>query len=120
MFYVNSFRSFTMSLYIKQLKYTKSAQMNTEVLFEIAGARADGCSVVRLDLPFSEECGVSEKASLTLKRIIRSIKKRGTVQFFVSKDDILHSTTEARYLMNVFPEVENNIPSSGFFVFIKL
>ena len=109
-----------MSLYIKQLKYTKPAQMNTEVLFEIAGARAEGCPLIRLDLPFSEEGEEAEKSLRTLVRILKGMKKRGAVQFFIGKDDVLRSTTEARYLMNVFPEAENEIPTESNYVFVKL
>ncbi len=109
-----------MRLTIKQLKYGKLKEMNTEVLFELASARAGGFSVVRLDVPPAEDDKIKERELSFLARILRAMKKRSAIQFFVTEEGLSRSTTEAKYLLNVFPEVEDAIPEGDGYIFVKL
>ena len=110
-----------MSIYIKTIKYEKLSQMNREGLFEIATARAGGFKVARFDIDIDKEIPErTQKLLKTLARILRGAKKRSAIQFFVTEDGFLNSTTESNYLLNVYPEIEEHIPTDRGFIFVKL
>ena len=51
-----------MSIYIKTIKYEKLSQMNIEVLFEIATARAGGFKGARFDIDIDKEIPSARKS----------------------------------------------------------
>lgn len=103
-----------MKLCIKKLKYSRLSDMRTEVLYETASARAAGYAVIRFDLPDEE------KSLANLKRVLRSMKKRGAVDFFIEREGFSEISTEARFLTNVCPECESAAKSEAEFVFVKI
>ena len=105
-----------MKLCTVKLKYEKLRDMTTEVFFEVAGARACGYSVIRFDTPE----GAGERAVSTLARILRGMKRRGAVQFFVGKDGFEKQSTEARFLLNVCPECEEASGVACNYLFVKI
>ena len=109
-----------MRLITKQLNYSKLSEMKTEVLFEVASARAAGYAVVRFDVPRDDEPKCIERSLAFLARILRAMKKRGAIQFFVTEDGFMRSTTEARFLLNMYPEVEEATSGSEASIFVKL
>lgn len=110
-----------MSIYIKNIKYEKPIQMNTEVLFEIASARAGQFKVIRFDIDLdTENPARTQKRLNTLARILRGVKKRNAIQFFVTKEGFEKSTTESKYLLNVHSEVEDCIPTDRGYIFVKI
>lgn len=110
-----------MSIYVKKIKYEKLKHINTEVLFELATARAGKFNIVRFDVEKSgEEPKNTQKTLSNLERILKSAKKRSAIQFFVTEDGVKESTTEAKYLFNVYPEAEESIPTDVSFIFVKL
>ncbi|MBR2465665.1 MAG: hypothetical protein IKB38_01880 [Clostridia bacterium] len=103
------------------IEYEKLKDINTEVLFKVASARAAGISVVRFDIK-SEDRQRAGRICGFLSRVLRSMKKRGAIQFFVTKDGLARSTTEAQYILNVFPEVAASIPTDDGceFIFVRI
>ncbi len=103
-------------------EYTRLKDMTTEIFFKVASARASGFSVVRFDINKNEDEKTELRALNFLARILRGMKKRGAVQFFVMKEGFLHSTTEAQYILNVYPEVGEAIPEDKDlkYIFVKI
>lgn len=110
-----------MRLCILEIEYEHLRDMTTEVFFKVASARASGFSVIRFDITNPNET-VKIKSVNFLTRILRGMKKRGAVQFFVTEDGFSRSSTEAQYLFNVFPEVEAalDVPPERKFVFVRI
>ncbi len=96
--------------------------MMTEIFFKVASARASGFSVVRFDIKKCDDEQAELRALKFLARILRGMKKRGAVQFFVMKDGFLRSSTEAQYILNVYPEVADAIPEDEGtkYIFVKI
>ncbi len=110
-----------MRLCTEVIEYEKLKDMTTEVLFKVANARAADMSVIRFDIKSAEQQKTGRICGF-LSRILRSMKKRGAIQFFVTKDGLARSTTEAQYILNVFPEVSASIPTDADceFVFVRI
>lgn len=110
-----------MKLCIYEIEYERLRDMTTEVFFKVASARASGFSVIRFDIKNQNEA-VKIKTVNFLTRILRGMKKRSAVQFFVTEEGFARSSTEAQYLLNVFPEVEAalDVPSEQKTVFVRI
>ena len=90
----------------------------TETVFIIAVARAGGASCVKF--VFTDESGRVEPA---VRKALRSLKRRGSIQMLAGREDFENRTTEAEFLLNKFPgieeadENENDLPV---FLYAKL
>ncbi len=110
-----------MRLCIMEVEYERLRDMTTEILYKVASARAGGKSVIRFDIKNEDEqkgiCVLN-----TLARILRGMKKRFAIQFFVTKEGFLRSSTEAQYILNVFPEVADALPAdkNAKYIFVKI
>lgn len=105
-----------------EIEYDRLRDMTTEVFFKVASARASGISVVRFDIKEKGNEGLENKALNFLMKILKGMRRRSAIQFFVTKDGFLKSSTEAQYVLNVFPEVGDDIPQDegAKFVFVRL
>ncbi len=105
-----------------EIEYEKLRDMTTEVFYKIASARANNCSVVRLDISKKDSEQTSTRCLNFLARILRGMKKRSAIQFFVTKEGFARSSTEAQFILNVFPEVKDAIPDaeSEQYIFVKI
>ncbi len=95
-----------MKVYETSLKYERLKDLTTEVLFHVASARARGFTIIKFDIPPKEDERLTERIIKFITRILRGMKKRADVQFFVTQDGYMHSTTEASLLLNIYPESE--------------
>ena len=111
-----------MSLQKINIKYEKLKDLTTEVLFHVADARASGFLALRFDISLALGKDKAERTVKYIARILRGMKKRGAIQFFVTEEGFLRSSTEAKYLLNVMPQIEHDLPESKdySFVFVKL
>lgn len=109
-----------MRLCTEIIEYKKLKDITTEVLFKVASARASNVSVIRFDIKKSDR--ESERVYSFLSRVLRGMKKRGSIQFFVTKEGFSRSATEAQYILNVFPEVSESIPNDAEcdFIFVRI
>lgn len=92
----------------------------TEMLFEIASARADGAELLRVDLDSRDEN--STKLMQFLIRKLKAMKQKGQVQFFASADSFEKSSTEAVFLLNKYPTHFEGISTdkSENYIYVKL
>ena len=76
---------------------------DTEIKFYLASAKYDGADFVLLSIQkVSDEVENSRLASC-VSRVLNTLKKTGSVKFFVRSDQLEKNTTEAEYILNKFP-----------------
>ena len=96
----------------------------TEIMYEIATARADGVDLIRINFQCCdvEESFDSKKLLSLVIRLLKTMKQNGSIHFFATLDSFARSTTEAVFLHNKYPEFFSVQPKveNGEFVYIKL
>jgi len=96
----------------------------TEIMYEVASARADDIELIRINLKSSaeQESGLN-KLLAVLIRLLKNMKQNGQIQFYAVPESFSKMSTEAVFLINKYPVIFKNIPTSeenGQFIFIKL
>jgi hypothetical protein len=95
----------------------------TEIMYEIATARADGIDLFRINFSLDEGEGIDgKKIFLTVIKLLKNMKQNGNIHFFATHDSFTHGTTEAVFLKNKYPdhyEILHDIKDTKF-VYIKL
>ncbi len=79
--------------------------IDTEIMYEIASARADGVELIKLNI--SNESSDLSNASKNLSTVIRrlkAMKQGGQIQFYAGKTDFTVMSTPAHFLLNKYPE----------------
>ncbi|MBR7117239.1 MAG: hypothetical protein IKC87_05980 [Clostridia bacterium] len=79
-------------------------ELNTEMRFNIADARADKAELVRFSIPLSEDEKDNLRLSNCLIKILRSINHDGLIQFYVTDKDFENATTQAEFLINKYSD----------------
>lgn len=80
---------------------------DTEIRFDIASARYDGCDLVMLSFINDDSEEENTRLLSCITRVLSSLKKAGNIKFFVKPSQMLERTTEAEYIVNKFPELTN-------------
>ena len=75
----------------------------TEILYSIASARANQMDFLKLILNLDQ----GEKIATNTTRVLKSLKKQGRIELYISSDELGGDSTEAEYLRNKFPEICN-------------
>ena len=78
------------------------SELNTEIRFSIAVARASGDELLKLTLP---KCAIAQdniRLANCFLRTIRAVIKQGLAEFFVPSDLIDNGSTESEYLINKY------------------
>lgn len=96
------------------------AELDTEVKFNIAGARVDGVELVRLDLRLTGDDRDNSRRERCLIKVLRSIKRNGTIQFFVTGQDFETLTTEAEFLKNKYSNIINYSTQEYLYIYVKM
>ena len=106
------------------LKANTLETITTELLFEIAGARADGAQLIKVNIPYNEsECeGISiEKKVQGIVKLLKEMKRKNKIQLYAIPESFLSHTTESVFLLNKYPFLSNVVSESlGFWFIIKL
>ena len=105
-----------MKIFVHELESTLADQLETEIRFVIASARAMGNELVLL----KTKPEVDSKIVIALIKQLKIIKKQGIIDFSATKDAFSELNAEASYLINKFPEVTEHIGSEEFFVIVKI
>ena len=105
-----------MNIYIHTVASRLYVDAETETVFIIAVARADGASCVKFR--FDEE---SERVVPAVRKALRALKRRGSIQMLAGREDFDEMTTEAEFLLNKFPEIEGELAlDASKFLYAKL
>ena len=108
------------------IKEYNSEEIETELMFLTAVARVDGIELIRLNILCSEEernATSSKNPSVKISKLLKTMKQKGSIQFFASAHSFATSSTEAVFLMNKYPDVfseEIGKTSGEEFYYIKL
>ena len=108
------------------LRSVSADAVATEIMYEIAAARADGVELIRFDISYSD----GSKTMIDGKRIISSairvlkgMKQRGSVQFIATPESFENGSTESSFLYNKYPSIFETAPTvrdGESFIFVKL
>lgn len=94
-------------------------ELDTEVRYGIATARADGAEVVCLEFLKKESEKETERIFSSLTKILRKLRREGALQFFVTNDGFNKNTTEAKYLLNKYSGVICTEKTGSIIVYVK-
>ena len=87
-------------LKIIELKSNNSKNINTELLFEIASARAENYEILRISYDRSVE-----KIEHTIISLLKKMKASSTIQFFATPEFFSQYNTEAVFLLNKYSDI---------------
>ena len=83
---------------------SNQSEISTEIKFLLASARFDGVELMRFVYETNETDREAKRLyNITLK-VLRSLRARKSIQFFVLPEGFAESTTEAEFLLNKYPE----------------
>ena len=106
------------------LRANMPEDISTEIIYEVAVARADRAEFLRINILNEETGDVSfKKRYSTLIRILKNMKSDGRIQFFATKESFRLLNTEAIFLQNKYPshfDYTNLLEENGDFIYIKL
>ena len=97
--------------------------IETEVMYEIAAARADNIELIKLTIPTeaTEQQGMN-KSTATVIRRLKIMKQGGYIQFYAGKNDFAVMSTPAHFLINKYSEHFAEMSSDEIFdyLYVKL
>ena len=106
-----------------ELQGRTASALATEIMYEIASARVAGVSLLRLNITKGEDDKLFKRLISTQKRTLRSMKERGSIQFFALPDNFAAFATEAKFLVNKFPDLFEPLPEEredSTFAYVKI
>lgn len=106
-----------------ELQGRTPSALTTEIMYEIASARVAGVSLLRFNISRGEDEKLFKRLTSAQKRTLRSMKERGSIQFFALPDNFASFATEAKFLVNKFPELFESLPEQGedsTFAYVKI
>ncbi len=98
-----------MNLKIIKLQYTDADSADTEIKYSIVSAILEGGDVILL-LPPSDTPAIRKKGFNQIRRIAKEFKELGKITFFATPDNFLRSDTVSKYVLAMFPELEEKLP----------
>ena len=98
------------------LKGDNTQNINTELYFELASARAEKCEVVVISIESS-----AEKSESLVVSALKKMKGVASIQFYASPESFNIANTEANYLLNKYPDVFSSIGDGCYqYIYVKL
>lgn len=96
------------------------AELDTEIKFSIASVEYDGAELMLFKIKKSEDEKDNSRLTFCALKTLRTLKKQGKIQFFVTDGDISEGGTEVSYLLNKYPD-KLALKYEGYsLVFVKL
>lgn len=104
------------------LSGTVQTALETEIMFLLATEKVNGCELVSLTLQKNSDEPTRAKEKGIVTRLLRRMKSEGKIQFFATGESFVASTTEAKYLINKYPDIIDGVdPDSGTeYFYVKL
>ncbi len=93
-----------------------SLEIETEIKFHIAAARALNTDLFNIYFDSNESKNISGHMSSALK-ILRAEKKAGKILLFIAANELSNQSTEAAYLINKYPYISTaDIKENSFII----
>lgn len=80
-------------------------QITTEIMFFVTSAKTLNYDLITLSLKSIENKELDEKRKSLADKILKSVKKKGIIQLYISCLDFESTSTEAVYLKNKYPDL---------------
>lgn len=93
--------------------------INTEVRFDVAAARADKADIIRFCLPKTDDVKNNDRIMYCFMKVLRSMQKAGLIQFYVKEEDFAAMTTGALFLKNMFGDDIVLSPDNFEYIYVK-
>ena len=106
-----------MIFYEFELKGNCQVDFDTEIKYNIASAKVNSADLIRLSIEKRESDRENDRLACCILKVLRSMRKEGTIQFFVNHLGFKNKTTESAYLLNKYPEIALEGTAS---VFVKI
>ena len=81
----------------------------TELKFEIATARSEGCRLLKIFIHETLAENELDKFYFSLYKSLRFMKQKGIIKLFASSDNFQKNSTEAVFILNKFPNIIDDI-----------
>lgn len=102
-----------MKIFEYKLSGSNQNEISTEVKFMLASARFDGAELMRFVYETNDTDRDATRLRNIVLRVLRSLRARKTIQFFVLPEDFANSTTESEFLLNKYSEHFSNQSDIG-------
>ena len=96
------------------------ADLNTEMRFLFASAKVDGEELVRLSIPYCSDENERLRINGCVIKVLRTLKKEGTIQFYVNNEGFSVNSTEASFLMNKYYDYISTSNPEREYIYVKL
>lgn len=96
------------------------ADLDTEIRFNIANARAESAEIVRLSLAFGADERDNVRRENCLIKILRSMMRAGLIQFYVSDEDFKQGSTAAEFIINKYSRFISESPANYRYFYVKM
>ena len=96
------------------------AELDTEVKFNIASARADRVELVRLSLPLSDDEKDNKRLLCCLIKVLRAMIRDGSIQFYETDEGFESSTTEAKFLDNKYHDYIISSDDKSKYIYVNM
>ncbi|MBQ8371943.1 MAG: hypothetical protein IJX38_03270 [Clostridia bacterium] len=95
------------------------AQLETELRFDIASAKADGADLIELKISLTDDERLDNRILNFITRILGVIMREELIQFYATPRGFETGTKEALFLQNKYPEYLRERTEEYYFVYIK-
>lgn len=85
--------------------------ITTEIMFFITSAKTLGYDIIKLNVKSIESKELNEKRKTVSDKILKSLKKKGMIQLYISASDFESTSTEYVYLVNKYPDLKLSLQS---------
>ena len=95
--------------------------IDTEIRFDIATARAEDVELLRFDINKREDSW--QKIQNAAIKVLKKMKSASQIQFIATQLSFANSNAEAEFLINKYPQYIDNVSEKGdgeAYVFVKL
>ena len=87
------------------LAVRKTDGVAPEIMYNVASERVDSVELICFNLPVTDDETVRRRINSAALRTFKEMKSRGAIQLYATRSSFLEQTTEAKYLINKFPEL---------------
>lgn len=90
------------------LQNYSAKEIKTEIMFEVVSERVSGTELLKINIRKADDERTYLRAVATVHRMLKQMKQRGAIQFFATPKSFSENSTEAKYLLNKYPEMLSN------------
>lgn len=102
---------------IIELSSTTREGLDTEIKFNIASAKVDGCEILVLSFP---DDNANPRLCIFINKILSSLKRAGIILFYLFDSELNEFSTQGSFLINKYPAICDIFIEGQNIVFIKL